>query len=176
MSVGSLNSEVEVIESLDLTEVQQHLKTATNKFLDNLPVGRRITPETGRGIIARYTAVSEGNFIYWMTGTYLSAKTVAARSIIQENLSEEIRDCHPSMMHRFAAAACALPTDDDATAVYERLSNVRLFVGRLSSAPLVLMMAFFEGLIQRFMPYLADLAAPRGSHETEYSDVHGVCR
>jgi hypothetical protein len=175
MSVGFLNSEVEVIESLDLTEIQQHLETATNEFLDNLPVGRRLTPETCRGIIARYTAVLEGNFIYWMTGTYLSAKTAAARSTIQENLSEEIRDCHPSMMHRFAAAACALPTDDDATAVYEGLSNVRLFVGRLSSVPLVLMMAFFEGLIQRFMPYLADLAARRGSHETEYTDVHGVC-
>jgi hypothetical protein len=36
-------------------------------------------------------------------------------------------------------------------------------------------MAFFEGFIQRFMPYLADLAQRQGSAEMEYTDVHGVC-
>ena len=39
----------------------------------------------------------------------------------------------------------------------------------------VLMMAFFEGFIQRFMAYLACLAADQGSTEFEYTDVHGVC-
>jgi hypothetical protein len=36
-------------------------------------------------------------------------------------------------------------------------------------------MAYFEGFIQRFMPYLADLAVRQGSSELEYTDVHGVC-
>jgi hypothetical protein len=36
------------------------------------------------------------------------------------------------------------------------------------------MMAFFEGFIQKFMPYLADLATQQGSSELEYTDVHGV--
>jgi hypothetical protein len=36
-------------------------------------------------------------------------------------------------------------------------------------------MAFFEGFIQRFMGYLADLAQRQGSTEMEYTDVHGVC-
>jgi len=36
-------------------------------------------------------------------------------------------------------------------------------------------MAFFEGFIQRFMSYLADLAAAQGSVDMEYTDVHGVC-
>jgi len=38
----------------------------------------------------------------------------------------------------------------------------------------VLMMAFFEGWITRFMPYLASLADRQGSSEREYTDVHGV--
>ena len=37
------------------------------------------------------------------------------------------------------------------------------------------MMAFFEGFIQKFMAYLAELAAAQGSTEFEYTDVHGVC-
>jgi len=40
---------------------------------------------------------------------------------------------------------------------------------------LLLMMAFFEGWITRFMPYLAELARCQGSAEREYTDVHGVC-
>jgi hypothetical protein len=36
-------------------------------------------------------------------------------------------------------------------------------------------MAFFEGFIQRFMGYLADLASAQGSTDLEYTNVHGVC-
>jgi hypothetical protein len=39
----------------------------------------------------------------------------------------------------------------------------------------VLMMGFFEGFIQKFMSYLACLAAQQGSTEMEYTDVHGIC-
>ena len=52
---------------------------------------------------------------------------------------------------------------------------MRLFLGHLSGVQSVLTMAFFEGYIQRFMPYLAELAALQGSKEMEYTDVHGVC-
>jgi hypothetical protein len=55
------------------------------------------------------------------------------------------------------------------------LTNVRLFIGRLSAVPILVTMAFFEGFIQKFMPYLADLAVRQGSSEMEYTDVHGVC-
>src|SRR5262249_17656727 len=98
-----------------------------------------------------------------------------ARAKIMDNLHEEVRDCHPGMMRRFALAAEAVPTDTDAQAVYRNLMNVRRFIGRLSPGPIVVTWAFFEGFIQRFMPYLADLALRRGSSEMEYTDVHGVC-
>jgi hypothetical protein len=79
------------------------------------------------------------------------------------------------MMRRFAIAADAVPTDTDAQAVHRNLMNVRLFIGRLSPVPTVVTMAFFEGFIQQFMPYLAELAQQQGSSEMEYTDVHGVC-
>ena len=79
------------------------------------------------------------------------------------------------MMRRFAIAANAVPSEADAEAVYRNLMNVRLFIGRLSPVPIVVTMAFFEGFIQRFMAYLADLARRQGSTEMEYTDVHGVC-
>ena len=168
-------SALAVCGALDLTDAKEYVTVATEEFLAGLPDPASLTQERRRGIIARYASVLEGNFIYWMTGAYLSAKTDEARAIILDNLREEIADCHPGMMRRFAIAAQATPTEADAGAIYEDLCNVRSFVGRLSSVPVILMMAFFEGLIQKFMPYLADLAARQGSSEMEYTDVHGVC-
>ena len=155
--------------------VQAHLDQEIEDLLASLPDPKQLTAEERRGMIARYTAVLEGNFICWMTGAYISAGSDEARAKIMDNLREEVRDCHPGMMRRFALAANAIPTDADAQAVHRNLMNVRLFIGRLSPVPTVVTMAFFEGFIQRFMSYLADLAQRQGSAEMEYTDVHGVC-
>jgi heme oxygenase-like protein len=155
--------------------IQADIDRAIDDLLESLPDPEALSARERRGIIARYTAVLEGNFIYWMTGAYISAGSDEARAKIMDNLREEVRDCHPGMMRRFALAAQAIPTDTDAQAVYRNLMNVRLFIGQLSAVPILVTMAFFEGFIQRFMPYLAELARRQGSAEMEYTDVHGVC-
>jgi len=155
--------------------VQARIDREIDDLLASLPEPETLSAGERRGILARYTAVLEGNFIYWMTGAYLSAGSDEARAKIMDNLREEVRDCHPGMLRRFTIAASAIPTGDDAQDVYRNLMNVRLFIGRLSPVPIVVTMAFFEGFIQRFMPYLADLARRQGSGEMEYTDVHGVC-
>jgi hypothetical protein len=79
------------------------------------------------------------------------------------------------MLRKFAVAGNAFPTDKDFLAVHDDLTKVRLFMGKLLPVESVLTMGFFEGFIQKFMGYLADLAAEQGSTEMEYTDVHGVC-
>lgn len=155
--------------------IQGSLNRISDELMASLPAPEQLSASGRRGLIGRYSAVLEGNFIYWMTGAYIAAKSPEARTIIMENLLEEVRDSHPEMLRRFEVAAHAQPTEADAIAVYSNLSKVRLFIGRLSPAPIVAMMAFFEGFIQRFMPYLEDLAAKQGSMEWEYTQVHGVC-
>lgn len=155
--------------------IQQEVGRAVEDLLASLPDPRQLSPEQRRGIIARYTAVLEGNFIYWMTGALLSVASEEARLIILDNLREEVRDSHPRMLQQFALSAGAIPTQSDVIAIHRDLTNVRLFLGQLSGIRIVVMMAFFEGFIQRFMAYLAELAAAQGSVEREYTDVHGVC-
>jgi hypothetical protein len=155
--------------------IHAYVDRSIDELLASLPDPGRLSAEERRGLIARYTAVLEGNFIYWMTGAYLAVGSDEARAKIVDNLTEEVRDSHPAMLRRFAMAANAVPTDADAQAVYQNLTNVRLFIGRLSPVPTVVSMAFFEGFIQRFMAYLAELARRQGSAEMEYTDVHGVC-
>ena len=156
-----------------------HLNHRSTRIIEeliaSLPDPDKLSAGERRGIIARYTAVLEGNFIYWMTATYLSAKSEEAHPILLDNLMEEIRDCHPAMLRNFTIAAHAFPTDSDALEVHQDLTNVRLFLGRLSGVQNLLTMAFFEGFIQQFMAYLADLAGAQGSVERVYTDVHGVC-
>jgi hypothetical protein len=155
--------------------IQERVDSAVEDLISSLPDPETLTAEQRRGIIARYSAVLEGNFIYWMTGALLAAKSEEAREIIIENLTEEVRDAHPEMLRRFTLAAKALPLEADSMAVYGDMTKVRRFIGKLSGVQILLTMGFFEGFIQRFMGYLGDLAARQGSSEMEYTDVHGVC-
>lgn len=159
---------------VSLPTLREQIEDAINELISSLPEPARMSAEGRRGIIARYTAVLEGNFIYWMTATYLSVRSLEAHKIIEDNLREEVRDNHPGMLRRFAVAAHASPTDADRHVIDRHLQDVRMFVARLRSLQIIPMMAFFEGFIQRFMPYLANLAAMQGSTEMEYTDVHGV--
>jgi hypothetical protein len=153
---------------------QEHIGGVIDSLLASLPDPDRLTDDERRRIIARYTAVLEGNFIYWMTATYLSVQSPEAHAIIKDNLQTEVRDNHPGMLRRFAVAAHATSTDLDRRTVDRDLQQVRGFVAKLSALDIVLMMAFFEGFIARFMPHLAALATRLGSSELEYTDVHGV--
>jgi hypothetical protein len=155
--------------------IKQTVNGMIDDLITSLPDPNTLTGAERRGIIARYTAVLEGNFIYWMTATLLAVQAEEARPILLENLHEEVRDAHPAMLRRFAIAAHAFPTDSDALEVNDDMTKVRLFLGKLSGVQSLATMAFFEGYIQRFMGYLADLAAKQGSTEMEYTDVHGVC-
>jgi hypothetical protein len=157
------------------TSIKETINSMIDDLIASLPDPRSMRNDERRGIIARYSAVLEGNFIYWMTAALLAVKSEEARPILLDNLHEEVRDAHPAMLRRFALAAHAFPTDKDALEVHHELTKVRLFLGRLSGVQSVLTMAFFEGFIQRFMAYLAELASIDGSVEMEYTDVHGVC-
>jgi hypothetical protein len=110
-----------------------------------------------------------------MTATVIACKAEKSGPILLDNLYEEVHECHPLMMRKFAVAANAVPTDRDVWAVDDALTRVRLFLCQLSPVKSVLMMGFFEGFIQKFMSYLASLASEQGSTEMEYTDVHGVC-
>lgn len=153
---------------------KEHIGRAIDSLIASVPEPDRLSDGKRRAIIARYTAVLEGNFIYWMTATYLSVQSPEAHAFIKENLREEVRDNHPGMLRRFAVAARATSTDLDRRAVDRDLQQVRAFVAKLAALDIVLMMAFFEGFITRFMPYLAGLATRLGSSELEYTNVHGV--
>ena len=155
--------------------IQQQIAVIVDDLIARLPNPEILSSEQRRGIVARYTSVLEGNFIYWMTATSIATRSDEVRPILGENLFEEVRDAHPLMMRRFAVAAHAYPTDKDALSVDAELTAVRLFLGKLQGVQSVLTMAFFECWIQRFMGYLADLAELQGSSEREYTDVHGVC-
>lgn len=167
MTTASLAEPVALIEGKTTAIIDE--------IMESLPDPKRLTSEERRGIIARYSSVLEGNFIYWMTATLIATKAEESRPILLDNLHEEVRDCHPLMLRKFALAAKAYPTDKDAMAVNDELNNVRRFLGKLSPVKSVLTMGFFEGFIQKFMSYLAFLAAEQGSTEMEYTDVHGVC-
>lgn len=155
--------------------IQHAINSSIDALMGSLPNPKTLTAEERRGIIARYTAILEGNFIYWMTATLIAVQAEDAKPILLENLHEEVRDAHPAMLRRFAVAANAFPTDHDSLSVDDGVTKVRRFLGRLSATQSLATMAFFEGFIQKYMAPLAEMAALQGSTDMEYTDVHGVC-
>ncbi|HUB25793.1 MAG TPA: hypothetical protein VL992_10225, partial [Tepidisphaeraceae bacterium] len=139
--------------------IEEQATAIIDELMNSLPDPKQLTSEERRGILARYTAVLEGNFIYWMTATAIAAKAEKSRPILLDNLYDEVHDSHPHMLRKFAMAAKAYPTDKDVMAVHDDLTNMRLFMGKLSAVKSVLTMAFFEGFVQRYMSFLARLAA-----------------
>ena len=97
--------------------VQDQVNNMIEELIASLPAPSTLTSDERRGIIARYSAVLEGNFIYWMTAALIAVKTEEAREELIENLHEEVKDAHPAMLRRFAIAAHAYPTDADAMAI-----------------------------------------------------------
>ena len=52
------------------TSIQWKINGMVDDLVMSLPDPRHLSSDERRGIISRYTAVLEGNFIYWMTATY----------------------------------------------------------------------------------------------------------
>jgi hypothetical protein len=73
-------------------EIKQTINMIIDDLIASLPEPKSLTGAEQRGIIARYTAVLEGNFIYWMTAALIAVQSEEARPILLENLYEEVRD------------------------------------------------------------------------------------
>src|SRR2546427_3960008 len=118
---GSAIIGVPILERTHLERASEHIELAIDDVMASLPTPEQLSAHERRGIIARYTAVLEGNFIYWMTATYLSVSSVEAHEIIKDNLLQEVRDNHPGMLRPFAIAAKANPTGDDRMSINHNL-------------------------------------------------------
>jgi hypothetical protein len=174
MSATVISPQETAIHSLD-PAIQHAINTEIDSLMGRLPDPKTLSSQERRDIIARYTAILEGNFIYWMTATLIAVHAEDAKPILIENLHDEVRGAHPAMLRRFAIAAHAFPTDTDFLSVTDGVTKVRNFLARESATQTLAMMAFFEGFIQKYMTPFAELAALQGSAEREYTDVHDVC-
>ena len=56
------------------SSIQPKIANMIDDLFASLPDPKKLTGNERRGIIARYTAVLEGNFIYWMTAALLSVQ------------------------------------------------------------------------------------------------------
>ena len=103
--------------------IQAQIERAIDDLLAAFPSPGELS--AAERIIARYTAVLEELHLL-ETGAYISVGSDEARAKIIDNLREEVRDCHPGMMHGSLKMTPFQPMD--AQAVYRNLMNVRLSI------------------------------------------------
>src|ERR1700744_5872286 len=111
-----------------ISSLQEKITGVIDGLIKNLPDPKQLNSAQRRGIVARYSSVLDGNFIYWMTASLISVKSDEAKEELVENLHEEVKDAHPDMLRRFAIEAHSFPNDKDALAVHDEVTRVRKFL------------------------------------------------
>ena len=154
-------------------KLRMKLAKATTDAKSFLRPSEGISDDEARKIIKRYAAAIEGNFLAWMGGASISARSVVSKFAADENLWVEIRDDHPSMLRNFAKCAKAEPDAQDFQYVHNEVKAIRNLVGELSGVKNIALMAALENTSASFIPYLAELAKRLGCTDLTYTDVHG---
>lgn len=146
------------------------LKEVVHNFL---PSPDQLSEQECREILQRYVAAIQGNFVNWMAGATVSARSLQSRFAAEENIYVEIRDNHPEMLRNFAIATSAEPTLEHFHFVLPEVNMVNAMVSEMSGAKSIMLMAILENTSAVFIPFLAAIAKKLGSNELIYTDVHG---
>lgn len=146
---------------------------ATASVRDLLRPADGLTDDEARTIIKRYVAAIEGNFLAWMGGASVAARSVVSKFAADENLWVETKDDHPGMLRAFAVAAQAEPDAEDFQYIGNEVTHMRGLVSELSGLKNIAVMATLENTSVAFIPYLAALASRLGAKGLTYTDVHG---
>lgn len=160
-----------------MKNLDQKLKTkydnATSQVATSLKSVETITEDDARKIIQRYTAVFEGNFLSWMSGASITARSVVSRFAADENLWVELKYDHPAMLRNFAVSCNAEPSKEDFKYMHEEIQNTRNMVSELSGLKNICLMGTLENTSAAFIPYMAELGKKLGCTDFTYTDVHG---
>lgn len=133
-----------------------------------------VSVEEARGIISKYTAAIEGNFIPWMAAALISQQSVQAEYATKENLIVEINNNHQGLLREFAKHAKAEPSLEHYQAVQENVFVIQKKVAAGHGLTILTIMTALETSSEVFIPYLATLARKIGSTNLQYTTIHGI--
>ena len=133
----------------------------------------KLSIEEAKNIIKRYVAAIEGNFLPWMSGASISARSIFGKFISDENLYVEIKEDHPGMLRKFSKSCNAEPNKEDFEYVEKEVNELRKIVGELSGIKSLAIMATLENTSLVFVPYLKEISKKLHCKDSYYLDKHG---
>lgn len=153
--------------------LRKKFEGATHEVAGFLRPVEQLAAEEGRKVIQRYVAVFEGNFLSWMSGGSIAARSLGARYAADENLLVELRDNHPGMLRGFAVSCAAEPEREDYAYMQKDIAIIRNMTKELSGLKNICLMGVLENTSAAFVPYLAELGKKLGCEDFTYTNVHG---
>jgi hypothetical protein len=159
-----------ILES-DLRKLVDEARKEVAQFLTPLA---ELSDTQAKRIIRRYTAVFEGNFVSWMCGALITARSNSGKDAITKNLIVELRDSHPGMLRRFAKSCKAEPGVKDYRASYRHVERIRQSDVNGLGLENFCLVTILENASLAFIPYLTELGERLGCADFEYTKVHGL--
>ncbi len=157
-----INPKIKALLSSACVDISNYLSTLSD-----------LSQEKRSGIIKKYTAAIEGNFVSWMGAVSICARSVQGRYAASENLWIEMMDDHAGMLREFARAAHSEPDVQAYQAVAESVANIRQMVAHLSGLECLTLIATLENTSGVFIPRLEKMAKDLGSNNLRYTKIHG---
>lgn len=151
-------------------EIRRLLECSQEEVRVSLPEIANISDVDARRILEKYAGVIVPNFVFWMTGAMLFARSSVARTILQTNLEAEIGENHPELLRSFVLSA---GLDSSSLSIHnqERIAQMCAAKDGLS---LVAAIAAMENTSIVFIPFLEQLSQKCGGTDLRYTQVHGV--
>lgn len=150
--------------------IRSGIDSAVREIGAALPNVSNLSIEASRRVLSRYSASITPNFVFWMAGAMLFARSPDAQLILAENLRIEIRDDHPALLQAF--------TDSSGIMLDEvNIVSTTAFAGmchRSDGLSLIAVIAVMESASAVFIPFLAELSRNCGGTDFRYTDIHGA--
>lgn len=151
-------------------EIQKLLECAAEEVRATLPSIDAVSLSDARGMLEKYIDAILPNFVFWMTGAMIFARSSVAKNILERNLDAEISENHPELLRSFGVSA-GVSFGRTSVQLHNGFSTMCAAKDGLS---LVASVAAMEKTSLIFVPFLAQLSLKCGGTDLRYTQVHGA--
>ncbi len=151
--------------------IRSGIDSAVREIGAALPDASSLSVDASRRILSRYSASITPNFVFWMAGAMLFARSSDAQLILAENLRVEVCDDHPALLRAFVASAGVAVCQDDIVVNTGAFADM---CHRSDGLSLIAVIAVMESASAVFIPFLAERSRKCGGTDFRYTNVHGV--
>jgi hypothetical protein len=141
-----------LLEMTSMTEATQLLRERVKSAAVALTDMMRLVDLNDHGVLRRFGAAVEGNFLEWLRGTEAACVSETAKTIVARNIRTEVEEDHPGLLHDLLERRRSLPGEQDFRDVAEAVGAIRRQCVDRDAVSLLSTVSVLESTAYIFLP------------------------